>query len=129
MTCLPYTVVSSELQLTRNIHTLTSFLLEFYCPTSLKFPNMHYILLLHLYFPLSFLFPSNYSNFSKSVMAEIRLEMVDKMYFFFTMKPRLAIDNCHISIQCEERNYIMRLQPPAFEAVQSHSPNDKIRNA
>jgi len=45
------------------------------------------------------------------------------------MKPRLALDNCHISIQSEEWNYIMRLQRPALEAVQSHSPNDKIRNA
>ena len=60
-------------------------------------------------------------------MAEIRLEMA--AIFFFTMKPRLALDNCHIPIQCEERNYIMGLQQLALEAVQSYSPNDKIRNA
>jgi hypothetical protein len=45
------------------------------------------------------------------------------------MKPRLALDNCHISIQCEERNYIMRLQQLALEAVHSYSTDDKIRNA
>lgn len=47
------------------------------------------------------------------------------------MKPRLALDNCHISVQREEWNYsyIMRLQRPGLKAVQSHSLNDKIRNA
>ena len=45
------------------------------------------------------------------------------------MKQRLALDNSHIYIQCEERNYTTRLQRPALEAVQSHSRNDKIRNA
>jgi hypothetical protein len=99
--------MSSELRHTCHFQTLTSFMLEFYCPTSLKIPNMHYILLLHFYFPLSVLFSGNYSNFSRSGWLKFGYRWKLKRNFF-TVKPRLALDNCHISI-CDFSGRLLKL--------------------